>query len=120
MGILLILYVINATLLLLHEIESAYEREWKILRLPGGVTGFLLLHIPVILVLFYGAVLIERQAQAGLILAVVTGACGVIPFLVHKVFARREGHFDKWVSNAVIYGNIASGIGTVIAAALSF
>lgn len=31
-------YILNATLLLLHEIESAYEREWEILKLPGGIT----------------------------------------------------------------------------------
>ena len=46
MSPLLILYCINATLLLIHEIESSYEKEWEILALPGGITGFLLLHIP--------------------------------------------------------------------------
>jgi len=30
-----LLYIVNATLLLLHEIESAYEKEWEILKLPG-------------------------------------------------------------------------------------
>ena len=36
-----LLYIVNATLLLLHEIESAYEKEWEILKLPGKITGFL-------------------------------------------------------------------------------
>ena len=52
MKILTLLYILNATLLLLHEIESAYEKEWEILNLPGRITGFLLLHIPIILILF--------------------------------------------------------------------
>lgn len=47
-----ILYMLNATLLLLHEIESGYEREWEILGLPGKLAGFLILHVPVILFLF--------------------------------------------------------------------
>lgn len=29
-----LLYIVNATLLVLHEIESAYEKEWDILKLP--------------------------------------------------------------------------------------
>jgi len=29
-------------MLLLHEIESGYEKEWEILTLPGKITGFLL------------------------------------------------------------------------------
>ena len=56
MEIITIAYIINATLLLLHEIESAYEKEWEILKLPGEITVFLLLHIPIILVMFYGLI----------------------------------------------------------------
>jgi len=33
-------YILNVTLLLLHEIESGYEKEWEILKLPGKITGF--------------------------------------------------------------------------------
>ncbi len=56
MRLITLLYIINATLLLLHEIESAYEKEWEILKLPGKITGFLLLHIPIIVLLFYGLI----------------------------------------------------------------
>ena len=30
------LYVVNATLLICHQIDSAYWREWELLRVPGG------------------------------------------------------------------------------------
>jgi len=43
---LTVLYIINASLLLSMKIESAYIKEWEILKLPGKITGFLLLHIP--------------------------------------------------------------------------
>ena len=43
-------------------IESAYEKEWEILKLPGKITGFLLLHIPIIFLLFYGLIEIEKNS----------------------------------------------------------
>jgi hypothetical protein len=36
------LYILNSTLLLIHEIESACEKEWEILKLPGKISGFLI------------------------------------------------------------------------------
>ena len=66
-----LLYIVNATLLLLHEIESAYEKEWKILKLPGRITGFLFLHIPIITLLFYGLVEIEKNSAIGLIFGII-------------------------------------------------
>lgn len=74
---LTILYIISATLLLLHEIEAAYEKEWEILKLPGKLTGFLLMHAPIILLLFYGVLEVDRGTAAGI--------GGLLPFAVHKI-----------------------------------
>ena len=54
------LYLLNATLLIIHEIDSAYWKEWKLFHLPGGEAGLLLLHIPNLMPVLYGLVLIER------------------------------------------------------------
>ena len=113
MELITIVYILNITLLLLHEIESAYEREWEILRLPGGITGFLLMHIPLLLVLLYGAAEIGKYSPAGLVIGIIAGIGGLIPFMVHKVLLKRADHFDKPVSNIIIYTNILTGIGTV-------
>ena len=110
MNLITMFYILNATLLLLHEIESAYEKEWEILKLPGKITGFLILHIPIIIVLFYGLIEIEKQTALGLILGIITGVGGVIPFLVHKVFVKRSEHFNLMISNAIIYLNILTGL----------
>ena len=40
------LYIVNLTLLILHEMDSAYWKEWQLFHLPGGVGGFLLIHLP--------------------------------------------------------------------------
>ena len=120
MSIFLLIYVINASLLLLHEIESAYAKEWEILKLPGKITGFLLLHIPIIIVLFWGAIEIEKQTSAGLIVAIIAGLGGVIPFAIHKLVIKKKGYFESTISNCIIYLNILTGLATVIFAVNAF
>lgn len=114
MRLITVLYIINATLLLLHEIESGFEKEWEILKLPVKITGFLLIHIPIIFFLFYGALEIDRQTMLGLILGIITGIGGLIPFVVHKIIVRRKEHFNLIISNTIIYLNILTGIGTTV------
>lgn len=110
MKIITLFYILNATLLLLHEIESAYEKEWEILKLPGGITGFLLFHVPVLLIILYGLIEIEKASAVGLIIGLVLGAGGVCPFLVHKVIVKRKGRFALPISQAMIYLNVVAGI----------
>lgn len=105
------LYIANATLLLLHELESAYEKEWEILKLPGKITGFLLLHIPIIVLLFYGLIEIEKESAAGLIIGIITGIGGIIPFVVHKIIVKTANNFNLLISNVIICLNIISGVG---------
>jgi hypothetical protein len=117
MRLLTILYVANATLLLLHEIESAYVEEWEILKLPGGIKGFLLMHVPVILLLFWGVLEIEKRTPAGTLIAVIAGLGGLMPFFVHKIAARKPGYFESPASNALIFLNIPAGAATALLAA---
>ncbi len=117
MKLVTIFYILNATLLLLHEIESAYEKEWEILKIPGKITVFLILHIPIILLLFYGLLEIEKQSSQGLRLGIIMGIAGVIPFLVHKIFAKRKERFNLLISNILIYSNVVTGIVTIVLSA---
>jgi len=73
MNIQIIFYILNATLLLLHEIESGYEKEWEILKLPGKITGFLLMHIPILFLLFWGLIEIYQQTITGMVIGIITG-----------------------------------------------
>jgi len=118
MTVLTILYIINASLLLLHEIESAYVKEWEILKLPGKITGFLLLHIPILLLFFWGAIELGKENTAGEIIALIAGAGGLIPFLVHKLLVKKKGYFESPASNIIIYLNVLAGLATVTFAAL--
>lgn len=109
-----LVYAVNATLLLLHEIESAYEKEWEILKLPGKITGFLLLHIPIIMILFYGVIAIEKSSTIGFILGIILGIGGVVPAIVHKILFSDPRHFNLPLSSAIIYLNVVSGIALLI------
>jgi hypothetical protein len=115
-----IFYILNATLLILHEIESGYEKEWEILNLPGGLTGFLLLHIPMMFMFFYGLYCIIQYPETKFAISIVTGCAGLIPFFVHKVFVNRKDHFNKPISNIIIFGNVISGILLIIVGIINY
>jgi len=111
---LVFFYILNATILILHEIESGYEKEWVILRLPIKLTGFILLHIPILFLLFYGLYFIVQYPETRGIISILTGIVGLIPFLVHKVIVKRKEHFNKIISNILIFGNIITGVILII------
>jgi hypothetical protein len=119
MDILTILYIINISLLILHEIESGYEQEWEILNLPGKIQGFLILHIPIMLLMFFGLYEIVNKNYIGYIIGIVVGIGGLIPFIVHKVFVKRKDKFNSLLSNIIIVSNVVSGLLTTIISIIS-
>lgn len=114
MSIIAVVFIINATLLILHEIESAYWKEWEILKLPGGITGFLLLHIPILLLMFYGLIEVVKQSAAGYIFCIIFGFGGLLPFIVHMLLVRKNDRFNLFISKFFIYLNSITGILLII------
>jgi hypothetical protein len=89
MDVLLWIYMVNAVLLINHEIDSAYWKEWELFRIPGGITVFLLLHFPLLFFVLYGLVEVARGTHAGLVCSAILGAAGVFAFVVHTFFLVR-------------------------------
>ena len=118
MSILTLVYIINATLLFLHEMESAYVKEWEILKLPGKITGFLILHISLVMVLFWGAGEIEKKTTTGGIIGLIAGIGGLLPFVVHKLVVKKKGYFESATSNLIIYLNVLAGVATTVLSVL--
>ena len=83
------IYLINATLLISHEIDSAYWKEWELFRLPGGITLFLLLHLPVVFLFLYGLILVFRQSPLGLAFSLALSLSGIFAFVIHMYFIRK-------------------------------
>jgi hypothetical protein len=106
--ILFWVYLVNAVFLILHEIDSAYWREWELFRLPGGATGFLLIHFPVLFLVLYGLVLVYQQAAAGLVLSLILSLAGVFAFSIHLFFIRRgRDEFRSPISLFILAATLA-------------
>jgi hypothetical protein len=87
--LLLWLYLANSVLLINHEIDSAYWKEWELLKLPGGITGFLLLHFPLLFVILWGLILVSRHSSWGLVFSLLVSLGGLFAFAVHTYFLRK-------------------------------
>jgi hypothetical protein len=87
--ILFWLYLVNSVVLINHEIDSAYWKEWDLFHLPGGITGFLILHIPLLFLVLYGLVQVFEKSSAGLIFSLLLCTGGIFAFSIHTVFMVR-------------------------------
>lgn len=96
-------YLINAVLLINHEIDSAYWKEWELFKLPGGINGFLLLHFPLLFFILYGLTLVSRHSPWGLIFSLVLCFGGIFAFTIHTYFLRKgRKEFNQPVSKYIL------------------
>jgi hypothetical protein len=101
--LLLWLYLANSVLLINHEIDSAYWKEWELFKLPGGLTGFLLLHFPLLLLILWGLILVCRHTSWGLIFSFVLCFGGLFAFTVHTYFiGKGRAEFNKPISKLIL------------------
>jgi hypothetical protein len=101
--IFLWLYVIDISLLILHEMDSAYWKEWELFCLPGGITGFLLFHFLLHIIGLYGLVLVWQAQPAGFILSLMIAATGIFAFCIYTNFLRQgRNEFNAAISKLVL------------------
>jgi hypothetical protein len=109
-------YLVNAVLLINHEIDSAYWREWNLFRSRPSATAaedrrdltlFLLFHLPVVALFLWGLLEVHSVSLTGLILSLVLSGAGIAAFAIHMVFIRR-GHreFVIPISLAILGGTL--------------
>lgn len=80
------LYVANAALLVVHEIDSAYWKEWELFRLPGGEPGFLAVHVVLAAAVVWGYGRLVEGARAGLVLSLVLALAALAAAAIHAAF----------------------------------
>ena len=115
---LLWLYIANAVLLITHEIDSAYWKEWELFKLPGGINGFLLLHLPLLFFILYGLVLVFQHSAAGLWLSALLSFGGIFAFAIHTFFIKKgRPEFKTPVSLSLL---IAMLVVSLVQAAVTF
>ncbi len=83
------LYLTNAVILICHEIDAAYWREWELINLPVGAGFFVIIHLPIMFVVLYGLVLVHEGAAAGLVISLLLAAVGIFAFVAHMFFIAR-------------------------------
>ena len=110
-GILFWLYLANSVLLINHEIDSAYWKEWELFKLPGGITGFLLIHFPLLFLVLYGLVLVARSSLAGLIFSLILCISGIFAYSIHTYFLKKgRSEFDKPISKFILMATLIVSI----------
>jgi len=109
------LYFVNAVLLIVHEIDSAYWEEWKLFRLPGGNQGFNLIHIPLVALILYGLVELNHGGYYGIIMSMVLSLGGLFAFSIHTYFIRRgKEEFKTPVSQGILYSILLVSVAQLV------
>ncbi len=105
------LYFCNAILLIMHEVDSAYWKEWELFHLPGGVEGFLALHIPLLAAIFYGLIEVRVLSSAGLVMSFILSLGGIFAFAIHTYFIRK-GHpeFKTPMSLGILFATLVISV----------
>jgi len=109
------LYLFNAILIINHEIESAYWKEWELFRLPGGISLFLILHFPMLFIILLGLHLVYIKSSGGLIISLILGCGGIFAFCIHTFFIKK-GHesFNLSISSFILRSTLALSIIQII------
>lgn len=105
MTLLFWVYFLNATILIIHEIDSAYWQEWKLIdpNDKNGINGFLILHFPMIILILLGLIQVYDNKFSGLILSLVLSAGGLFAFFFHFYHLRKgKQEFNTIVSKTLI------------------
>ena len=107
MNWLLWVYIINGMFLINHEIDSAYWNEWKLFKIKGGITGFLVFHIPVLIFFMYGVVEVYKMSLFGLIVSLIMALTGIFAFCIHTYFIKKGRNefnvpFSKFILSSTL------------------
>jgi hypothetical protein len=81
-----LLYTLNAALLVAHEIDSAFWREWEMFGVGGGSGGFVLAHVPLVAGVLWGFERLVTGARAGVWMSLALALAGLAAGVIHSVF----------------------------------
>jgi uncharacterized membrane protein len=111
------IYMTNAVILLVHEIDSAYWQEWKLLNRDdkNGINGFLILHIPMVFLILLGLVYVYEDKFVGLIISLILSAGGLFAYFFHFYHLRKGRlEFNTIISKGIIISTLIISIFQII------
>jgi hypothetical protein len=97
----------NLAFLIVHEIDSAYWHEWAVFGLPGGIQFFLVLHIPLMAVLFWGFWRVVLWTRGAKVFSFLLAFAGILAFSIHMILIMGGSQeFRLPVSQVVLWGTL--------------
>ncbi|MBC3908662.1 DUF6713 family protein [Undibacterium umbellatum] len=81
-----ILFLINATVLITHQIDAAYWHEWELFDLPGGNQLNLLLNLPIIALVLYAQGRVATNTKAAVFYYKLVAFLGFLTVAIHGAF----------------------------------
>ncbi len=107
------IYLINAVILINHEIDSAYWKEWNLFKPLDkfGIKGFLIFHFPILILILYGLILVYEKSTSGLVFSIILAASGIFAFFFHFYHLRKgRQEFNNWVSKSILIAALAVSV----------
>lgn len=102
---LLWLYILNVSLLIVHEMESVHWQEWEEFNIRGGLRGFLLMHIPLYVIVLWGLVEASKTSPIGLLISMIISIAGILAFTNQShSLAKDKEKFHARLSRYVLLG----------------
>jgi hypothetical protein len=100
---LLNLYLVDAVLLIIHEIDSAFWKEWDLFGLPGGIELFLILNFVMVYFALVGLKHLAVGNRKGYYYALILSAAGIGAFIVHgRLILAGHPEFKTIMSIAIL------------------
>lgn len=102
------IYLINATLLITHEVESGYWKEWNLFSKnikneKKALNGFLIFHIIIIPIVLYGLLELSNKTAIGLFISLFLAFSGIFAFIFHMVFIYKgRPEFTFFISKFIL------------------
>jgi hypothetical protein len=106
------LYLVTITLLIAHQIDSAYWQEWNLFGMSGEIQSFVLSNVPLVFVFVYGLIRLVKAPRVGARFGLALAVVGTAAFFIHAWFLLQgRPEFRVPASIAVLAVALATSIG---------
>ena len=96
-------YIAVSTLLVLHQIDAVYYREWEMFLLPGGYLSYMIFNLLAFPFVLFGFNQVSMRQKNAKRWSFFTAALGLITFSIHTLyFLFGDGRFELLGSKIII------------------
>ncbi len=103
--------VLNLAVLITHQIDAAYWREWEMFQLPGGVQLFDVLNLLIFMVILIAITPVIQRRRSGFKCSLMIAGASALVLPIHAGFwLAGYSQFDMPVSTLVIVGSFVTAL----------